>query len=161
MIRYNADGVDGLCDQPKGHHPEKLDESEQAVLLAKIFQGPDLTRDGTCAWTLADLCDFVEARFDKRLKWAYIFGAAAPETGEAFGLVLPRADTLAMSVFLRRNRQAPARKPACRHGARPSRLAWRQRPRSPGTTSPWSRCRATIPSSIRWNGFGSISDNVS
>ena len=33
-------------------------------------------------------------------KWAYIFGVAAPETGEAFALVLPRADTPAMSVFL-------------------------------------------------------------
>ena len=39
-------------------------------------------------------------RCDKRFKWAYIFGAAAPETGDAFGLILPRADTPAMSVFL-------------------------------------------------------------
>ena len=39
-------------------------------------------------------------RCDKRFKWAYIFGAIAPETSEAFGLVLPRGDTLAMSVFL-------------------------------------------------------------
>jgi len=39
-------------------------------------------------------------RCDKRFKWAYIFGAIAPETGEAFGLILPRADTPAMSVFL-------------------------------------------------------------
>jgi transposase len=39
-------------------------------------------------------------RCDKRFKWAYIFGAVAPETGDAFGLILPRADTPAMSVFL-------------------------------------------------------------
>jgi len=39
-------------------------------------------------------------RCDKRFKWAYIFGAIAPETGDAFGLVLPWADTPAMSVFL-------------------------------------------------------------
>jgi transposase len=37
-VRCNADGIDGLYDQPKGHDPEKLSESEQAVLLAKIFK---------------------------------------------------------------------------------------------------------------------------
>ncbi|MEZ5935090.1 MAG: transposase [Alphaproteobacteria bacterium] len=36
-------------------------------------------------------------RCDKRFKWAYIFGAVAPETGEAFGLILPRGG---VSVFL-------------------------------------------------------------
>ena len=38
VIRYNEDGIAGLHDQPKGHNPEKLNESEQAVLLAKVFQ---------------------------------------------------------------------------------------------------------------------------
>lgn len=74
VIRYNADGVDGLYDQPKGHQPEKLSESEQAVLLAKVFQAPDPSRDGTCAWTLADLCDFAEARFGKRLSTSGMWG---------------------------------------------------------------------------------------
>lgn len=41
VVCYNADGIDGLYDQPKGHNPEKLSESEQAVLLAKVFQNPD------------------------------------------------------------------------------------------------------------------------
>ncbi|MGI9487004.1 MAG: helix-turn-helix domain-containing protein [Geminicoccaceae bacterium] len=74
VIRDNADGIDGLCDQPKGHNPEKLTESGQAVLLAKVFQTPDPTRDGTCAWTLADLCDFAEMRFGKRLSTSGMWG---------------------------------------------------------------------------------------
>lgn len=74
VIRYNADGIDGLCDQPKGHNPEKLTDSEQAVLLAKVFQTPDPTLDGTCAWTLADLCDFAEGRFGKRLSTSGMWG---------------------------------------------------------------------------------------
>jgi transposase len=74
-IRCDADGVDGLCDQPKGRNPGKLTESEQAVRLAKIFQTPDPTRDGACAWTLADLCDFAEARFGKRLSTSTMWGA--------------------------------------------------------------------------------------
>lgn len=74
VMRYNVDGLDGLCDQPKGHNPEKLSESEQAVLLAKVFQTPDPTRDGTCAWRLSDLCDFAEARFGKRLSTSGMWG---------------------------------------------------------------------------------------
>jgi hypothetical protein len=63
MVRYNEDGIAGLYDQPKDHNLEKLSESEQAVLLAKVFQSPDPVQDGTCARTLSDLCDFAEARF--------------------------------------------------------------------------------------------------
>ena len=74
VIRYNVDGIAGLHDQPKGHNPEKLSESEQAVLLAKVFQTPDPTRDGTCAWRLSDLCDFAEARFGKRLSTSGMWG---------------------------------------------------------------------------------------
>lgn len=39
-------------------------------------------------------------RCDKRFKWTYIFGAVAPDTGEAFGLVLPKANTATMSIYL-------------------------------------------------------------
>ena len=74
VIRYNADGIAGLCDQPKGHNPEKLTESEQAVLLSKIFQAPDPARDGVCARTLADLCDFAEARFGKSFSTSGMWG---------------------------------------------------------------------------------------
>jgi transposase len=49
VIRYNVDGVAGLHDQPKWHNLEKLSESEQAVLLAKVFQTTCPTRDGTSA----------------------------------------------------------------------------------------------------------------
>ena len=39
-------------------------------------------------------------RCDQRFQWAYIFGAIQPETGEAFGLVLPEATTVTMSIYL-------------------------------------------------------------
>lgn len=74
VIRYNENGIAGLRDHPKGHNPEKLSDSEQAVLLAKVFQTPDPTRDGTCAWTLADLCEFAEVRFGKRLSTSGMWG---------------------------------------------------------------------------------------
>ncbi len=74
VMRYDEEGITGLHDQPKGHNPEKLNDSEQAVLLATVFQTPDPTRDGTCAWTLADLCDFAEERFGKRLSTSGMWG---------------------------------------------------------------------------------------
>ena len=74
VIRYNAGGIAGLYDQPKGHMPEKLTESEQAALLAVIFKTPDPARDGTCSWTLSDLCDWTEARFGKRLSTSGMWG---------------------------------------------------------------------------------------
>jgi hypothetical protein len=43
VVRYNADGIDGLYDHPKEHNTEKLSDSEQAVLLAKFFRRPILT----------------------------------------------------------------------------------------------------------------------
>lgn len=74
VVRYNTGGIDGLYDQPKGHNPEKLSDSEQAVLLAKVFQSPDPVQDGTCTWTLSDLCGFAEARFGKRLSTSGMWG---------------------------------------------------------------------------------------
>jgi transposase len=37
---------------------------------------------------------------DRRFISTYIFGAVAPETGDAFGLILPQANTSTMSIFL-------------------------------------------------------------
>jgi transposase len=101
VVRYNAKGVAGLHDQPKGHNPEKLTESEQAVLLAHVFRAPDPARDGTCAWTLADLCDFAETRFSKRLSTSGMWGVL-----QRLGLshqkarsVHPKSDAKAQAAF--------------------------------------------------------------
>ena len=67
VVRYNAEGVAGLHDRPKPGRPQRLSEAEQAALAARIFAGPDPKRDGTSAWTRADLCAWLEARFDKAL----------------------------------------------------------------------------------------------
>lgn len=67
VLRYNADGVAGLRDRPKGHPPQRLSEGEQACLANVIFRGPDPDRDGVSTWTLAELCRWIETRFAKRL----------------------------------------------------------------------------------------------
>ena len=47
VLRYNADGVEGLHDRPKLGRPQRLSEAEQAVLAARVFTEPDPKRDGT------------------------------------------------------------------------------------------------------------------
>src|SRR4051794_5048753 len=65
--RFNAEGFAGLVDRPKGHRREQLSEAEQAVLINLILRGPDPDRGEPCAWTLPDLCRFIEQRFDKSM----------------------------------------------------------------------------------------------
>jgi putative transposase len=67
VVRYNAEGLAGLHDRPKPGRPQRLSEAEHAVLAARVFRGPDPERDGVAAWTRADLCGWLEARFGKAL----------------------------------------------------------------------------------------------
>jgi transposase len=65
VLRYNAEGLAGLHDRPKPGRPQRLSEAEQAALAARVFTEPDPGRDGTAAWTRADLARWLEARFGK------------------------------------------------------------------------------------------------
>jgi len=65
VVRYNAEGPAGLRDRPKGHRPRLLSEGEEATLAAVILRGPDPERDGVCAWTRADLCQWMAIHFGK------------------------------------------------------------------------------------------------
>ena len=66
VVRYNAKGLEGLHDRPKGYSPRRLTADEEAALAAVIIAGPEPERDGVCAWTRADLCR-LEERFAKTL----------------------------------------------------------------------------------------------
>ena len=65
VVRYNMEGLAGLYDRPKPGRPARLSEAEQAALAARVFRGPNPERDGVSAWTRADLCGWLEARFGK------------------------------------------------------------------------------------------------
>ena len=65
VLRHNVEGVAGLHDRPKLGRPQRLSEAEQAVLAVRVFTEPDPKRDGTAAWTRADLCGWLEGRFGK------------------------------------------------------------------------------------------------
>ena len=101
VIRFNAEGVEGLCDRPKSGRRPWLDEGQLAALKALVLRGPDPERDGVSTWRAKDLCRIVEERF----------GVAYSENGmlrllHDFGLwwqkarpIHPEADRKAQETF--------------------------------------------------------------
>ena len=62
VIRFNAEGVDGLRDRPKSGRPPWLDDGQLATFKALVLRGPDPERDGVSSWRAKDLCRIVAAR---------------------------------------------------------------------------------------------------
>ena len=61
VLRFNAEGVDGLCDRKRPGGRLFLNEGQQAVLRNMVLRDPD--RDGVSAWRLVDICRLCEERF--------------------------------------------------------------------------------------------------
>lgn len=52
VVRYNAEGVEGLSDRSRSRsRPSRLTDGQQATLRALILRGPDPERDGISSWT--------------------------------------------------------------------------------------------------------------
>ena len=90
VVRYNAEGPEGVRGRPLPGRPPALSEAELALLFDRIFRGPDLETDGVSAWTLPDLCRWIEARFDKRLSPQSLSVRGRPRTGGGRPLTLRR-----------------------------------------------------------------------
>jgi transposase len=52
VIRFNAEGVEGLRDRPKSGRPPWLDEGQLAAFKALVLRGPDPERDAGVALVL-------------------------------------------------------------------------------------------------------------
>ena len=66
VLRYNAEGVDGLHDRPRSGRPEALTPGQQAALKARVLRGPHPERDGVSAWRLVDICAHAEEAYGVR-----------------------------------------------------------------------------------------------
>lgn len=67
VLRYNAEGVDGLFDRPKGHRREWLTDTEQATLKAVVFKGAKPEIDGVRTWTCEALAIWISEKFGKTI----------------------------------------------------------------------------------------------
>jgi transposase len=65
--RYNAEGIEGLCNRGGGGVKPLLSEDQMAHLSRWVEAGPDLARDGVVRWRRADLARRLEAEFNVKL----------------------------------------------------------------------------------------------
>jgi transposase len=66
VVRYNAEGLDGLRDRPRPGRPEALAPGQQAAPKAWVLRGPNPERDGVSAWRLVDVCAHAEKAYGVR-----------------------------------------------------------------------------------------------
>lgn len=66
MVRYNAEGLAGLHNRPRPGPKSRLTDDQFAQLRRLVLDGPDIEATGLSAWTLAELCRDVEARWGVR-----------------------------------------------------------------------------------------------
>ena len=67
VVRYNAEGLAGLHDRPKGHRRPVLDPDDEVALKDLVLAGPDLVRHGRTEWTLPSLAEEIAHLWGKRL----------------------------------------------------------------------------------------------
>jgi transposase len=66
VLRYNAEGIDGLHDRPRPGARPRLDAGQMQQLRQIVLSGPDVEASGLSAWTLGLLCEEVERRWGVR-----------------------------------------------------------------------------------------------
>lgn len=67
VVRYNAQGLDGLHDRPRSGRKPRLTEIERTMLANLITDGSDMEQSGLSGWTLADLCAEIKQCWAKTL----------------------------------------------------------------------------------------------
>ena len=94
--RYNAEGIGGLADAPRGGRPPALTREQMAELRGVVLAGPDPARHGVVRWRCVDLCDQIAERFEVDLhertvgKLLHRMGIAARAAASAQSQERPR-----------------------------------------------------------------------
>ena len=63
VLRFNADGPDGLLDRWSSGPPRRLSNEQLAELSRIVEIGPDVQTDGVVRWRRVDLQAVIEERF--------------------------------------------------------------------------------------------------
>jgi transposase len=56
VLRFNAEGPDGLIDRKAPGQPSRLDDAHRAALVTAVESGPTPALHGVVRWRLVDLC---------------------------------------------------------------------------------------------------------
>lgn len=68
VLRFNAEGAEGLKDRKAPGGKPKLDEAQQEALAKRVESGPDPEKDGVVRWRCSDLVAWVEEEFGVSMK---------------------------------------------------------------------------------------------
>ena len=107
VIRFNAEGVEGLRERPGSGRPPWLGGGQLAAFKALVRRGPDPARDGVSTWRAKDLCRMVEQRFGVRyaengmLRLLHDLGLSWQKTRALH----PEADRAAQARFKKNSRR--------------------------------------------------------
>ena len=63
MLKFNANGPDGLIDRKAPGQPSRLNETHRAALAAAIESGPLPAVHGVVRWRIIDLCQWLWDEF--------------------------------------------------------------------------------------------------
>ena len=63
VIKFNADGPEGLIDRKAPGQPSRLTDAHRTALAAVIERGPDPAVDGVVRWRIVDLCQWLWDEF--------------------------------------------------------------------------------------------------
>jgi transposase len=96
VLRYNAEGVAGLCNRMAAGPKPRLTPEQEALVAELVRKGPDPVVDGVVRWRQVDLARVIKTRFDVTL------------AERSVGAMLRRLGFRRLSVRLRHPQQDPA-----------------------------------------------------
>ncbi len=70
--RYNAEGVEGLCDRARSGRPPRLSEARLAELAGLVEAGPDVAVHGVVRWRCVDLRAEIKRRFEVEISERHV-----------------------------------------------------------------------------------------
>ena len=70
--RYNAEGVEGLCDRARPGRPPRLSGVQLAELARLVEAGPDAARHGVVRWRCVDLRAEIKLRFEVEISERHV-----------------------------------------------------------------------------------------
>ena len=111
VLRFNAEGPDGLIDRKAPGQPSRLTDAHRAALAAAVESGPTPAIHGVERWRLVDLCQWLWEEF------------RIPVSKQTLSRELRAMGFRKLSARPRRHAQAEG---AVEHSKKVSRLCWKR-----------------------------------
>ena len=116
VLRFNAEGSDGLKDRKAAGPARKLSEEQRAALAMIVESGPDPALHGVVRWRRCDLAAWLKEQFDVSLRVLHI-PDVTPEQLQSFARRRGAEMGFRMRRWTRWPRSSPGRRRPCGSGS--------------------------------------------